>query len=79
MGGGRGKSVGDAIIRPNGDVIETDPADYLIATKNPSSLGGSTTININNPSVRQTSDIKLIANEVSRALQRQMIGRVSST
>lgn len=38
----------------------------------------SITININNPVVRQSSDIKNIANEVSRVLQRQMSGRVSS-
>lgn len=34
------KKVGDAIIRPNGDVIETDPRDTLVATQNPNSLGG---------------------------------------
>jgi len=32
--------VDDAIISPNGDVITTHPDDYLIATKNPQSLGG---------------------------------------
>lgn len=39
--------VNDAIIAPNGNVISTHPDDYLIATKNPRSLGGGTTININ--------------------------------
>ena len=44
---GRGESdndtvVGDAIIRPNGQIIRTDPRDTLIATKDPESLvGGS--------------------------------------
>ena len=37
---GNSTSVGDAIIRPNGDVIETDPRDTLIATQNPGALGG---------------------------------------
>jgi len=32
--------VKDAVIKPDGSVIQTDPADYLIATKNPSDLGG---------------------------------------
>lgn len=36
--------VNDAIITPSGQVIQTDPADYLIATKNPGSIsGGSNT------------------------------------
>jgi hypothetical protein len=39
--------VNDAIIAPNGNIISTHPDDYLIATKNPQSLGGgSITINI---------------------------------
>jgi phage-related protein len=43
--------VHDAIITPGGDVIQSDPADYLIATKSPGSLvgsgaGGGTVINI---------------------------------
>jgi phage-related protein len=39
----------DAIITPSGQVIQSDPADYLFATKNPSSLGGGggVTINLN--------------------------------
>lgn len=40
--------------------------------------GGSIIININNPVVRQTSDLKAMANEVSRVLQRQMSGRMST-
>jgi hypothetical protein len=31
--------VNDAIISPNGNIISTHPDDYLIATKNPQSLG----------------------------------------
>lgn len=37
--------VGDAIIRPNGDIIKTHPNDTLIATQNPGGMGGIT-INI---------------------------------
>lgn len=44
--GGRKKSVKDAIIRPNGDLIETDPRDTLIATQTPGELGGGKTINV---------------------------------
>ena len=47
--GARGtvKSVGDAIIRPNGDIIKTHPQDTLIATKNPGGMGG-VVVNIEN-------------------------------
>lgn len=39
-------NVKDAVITPRGDVVKTDPADYLIATKNPGSLmGGGLTLN----------------------------------
>lgn len=34
------KSVNDAIITPSGQVVETDPKDYLIATKTPQQLVG---------------------------------------
>lgn len=41
------KSVNDAIITPRGDIVTTDPKDYLIATKTPKTLigGGAPTIN----------------------------------
>lgn len=37
-------TVGDAILRPNGEVIETHPNDTLIATQNPGGIGGGITI-----------------------------------
>lgn len=39
-------SVGDAVITPQGQVVKTDPNDYLIATKTPGNLGGGNVINI---------------------------------
>lgn len=48
-GGGDGNvtNVNDAIITPRGDVIKTDPADFLIATKTPGDLanGGGGQVN----------------------------------
>lgn len=41
---GKVTNVNDAIISPKGDVISTHPDDYLIATKNPSSLAGGSQI-----------------------------------
>ena len=43
------RNVHDAIITPRGEVVNTDPRDYLIATKTPRTLvgGGAPTINFN--------------------------------
>jgi len=41
------KSVNDAIITKKGDVIETSPEDYLIATKTPQVLGNNTVVQPN--------------------------------
>ena len=53
------KSVHDAILTPKGDVVTTDPKDYLIATKQPQNLvgGGNVTVQpvINNNIVNNTS------------------------
>jgi hypothetical protein len=45
---GLGKVIGvdDAVISPRGDIIPTHPDDYLIATKDPGSLGGGVNISI---------------------------------
>ena len=43
----KAQNVDDAIVKPSGEIIRTDPADYLIATKTPGALGGfGKTINI---------------------------------
>lgn len=51
LGGVKGAlGIQDAIITPQGKVIQTDPADYILATKKPESLiggGGALVININ--------------------------------
>jgi hypothetical protein len=39
------KKVDDAIIKPGGQIIETNPNDTIIATQNPQQFGGSTVIN----------------------------------
>ena len=68
----------DFLMRPGKNAVSFSPDDTIIGVKNPGSLGGGTTININNPVVRNDQDIRLIANEVSRVLQRQTSGRFSS-
>jgi len=70
--GGR-KSVRDAIITPKGDIITTDPKDYLIATKNPQSLaGGSTTINISVNALDASSFDRNVLDKIARAVDEVM-------
>lgn len=49
IGGAIGKvfKVNDAVVAPGGNVVSTHPDDWLIATKDPSSLGGGGGITIN--------------------------------
>ena len=61
------KKVSDAIIRPNGQIIETDPRDTLIATKG--GIGG-TIINIENI-------YGLDPEEISRALSNELNNKLS--
>lgn len=50
IGGGNVESVNDAVITPQGDVIKTNPKDFLLATKTPGELvnagGGGGTVNV---------------------------------
>jgi hypothetical protein len=72
---GKAVKVDDAIIKPDGQIIQTHPKDYLFATKTPEKMFGNQggiTININNPSVRNSQDTKKIAEEVSKVLERKL-------
>ncbi|MCQ2590328.1 MAG: hypothetical protein MJ179_07885, partial [Treponema sp.] len=40
------KSVNDAIIAPNGNIITTAPDDYLIATKTPGALANNQNVTV---------------------------------
>ena len=53
------KSVHDAIITPRGDVVTTDPKDYLIATKTPKTLVGSGAPTINFNVIDKSTGIKV--------------------
>jgi len=67
-------NIHDAIITPSGQVIQSDPADYLFATKNPGSLGGGpgVTVNINGGMFLSDQSATLIANQVAKILNRQL-------
>lgn len=68
------KKVNDAIITKTGQVIKTDPQDYIFAMKQPQRLassasgGGTYTININ-ANVRHDNDVKQIRNELERLIR----------
>ena len=69
LGGGSSRSVNDAIITPSGQVIQTNPQDYLIATKNPGALGGggsNITVNIQGNADRNVVD------EIVRRIQQEL-------
>ena len=75
-----GVSVHDAIIAPNGNVINTDPMDYLIATKTPGSLlGGSHSnsnsqiiVNINGGTYLNPSSVKQMTDIIVRSINQQV-------
>jgi hypothetical protein len=63
-------NVHDAVITPSGQVIQTDPADYLFATKNPGNMGGSgsLTININNGMFIDQNQARIFANVLAKMI-----------
>lgn len=73
FGGGSTGKVDDAIITPNGDVIRTNPNDYLIATKNPSALGGGS----GSSNVNVTINGGLITEEVARDIGKVLMREIN--
>jgi hypothetical protein len=66
----------DGIITPSGQIVKTNPKDYIIATQNPKDLmGGSKAqtinVNISIQEISSESHIRRLAEEVSRAIQRE--------
>ena len=67
-------SVNDAIIAPGGKIITTDPMDYLIATKTPETLIGSSNGNTYNIS----PIINITANGDNRDISRQISKEIAN-
>jgi hypothetical protein len=71
-------NIHDAIITPGGDVIQSDPADFLIATKTPGSLvgagggGPSITVNIMGGYYLDSSAATQIGNELAKQIVQQI-------
>lgn len=72
-----GKYIGvdDAVITPKGDVIKTNPRDYLIATQNPASLaggGGNVNITITGGYYLDKNAGEKMAETISETLRRKL-------
>ena len=67
-------NVHDAIITPSGQVIQSDPSDYLIATRTPGNLGGGGSVNItlSGNYFLDSNGARMIANEMAKQVGRQM-------
>lgn len=63
---------GDFVVSPGG-IIQTDPNDFIIGTKNPGSLGGNQTFNINidRPQVSSMNDIKTLVKAIQMELYKE--------
>lgn len=67
--------INDGVIAPNGQVVSTAPDDWLIATKNPQSLGagaGGITINLNGTFMSPKESMKSITDEIANELKRRL-------
>ena len=64
--GGTTRKVGDAIIRPNGQIIETHPQDTLVATRG--GLGLGTTIIVQGSLISENELVRLIDDKLSDKL-----------
>lgn len=64
----------DAVITPGGQVVQTDPSDYLIATKTPGSLGGGSglTVNLNGGMFLNNAAVTLLANTIAKQTNRSI-------
>lgn len=67
-------SVDDAVISPSGQVVTTHPDDWLIATKNPASLGGGggIVVNINGGNYLDRNAGLMLGDHIVEALRQQM-------
>jgi hypothetical protein len=66
------KKVNDAVIKPDGTVIETHPDDWLFAMKNPAAMGGGVNVTINNPLFLDDRMTNMVQKQMVDLLKREM-------
>lgn len=67
--------IDDGVIAPNGQLVSTAPDDWLIATKNPQSLGagaGGITINLNGTFMSPKETMRELTDEIALELKRRL-------
>ncbi len=79
LGGGKKKKVNDAVIDPSGDIVETNPRDWVIATQNPGALfggqnGAGVIVNINGGTYLDDGVANKIGDVILERLQFNMRG-----
>lgn len=79
LGGGKKKKVNDAVIDPSGDIVETNPRDWVIATQNPGALfggqsGAGVVVNINGGTYLDDGVANKIGDVILERLQFNMRG-----
>ena len=75
-GGKKEKKVDDAVISPSGDIVSTNPKDWLIATQNPAMLGGGGSvfnININGDIMGDEETATRVADQITWGIKNQLI------
>lgn len=74
---GKEKKVDDAVISPSGDIVSTNPKDWLIATQNPALLGGGTgtniNVNLNGDILTDAETAERLATQIAFGIKNQLI------
>lgn len=64
--------INDGIVTPNGNVIRTNPSDYIIATKDPSSLGGGNSSSNINVTINGGLITEDVARDIGKIMMREL-------
>lgn len=74
-------NLNDFILTDDGRLMQPSPNDTIIGTKNPENLGGGgqTTVNINDPVMKEEADIERLVQEVEDRVNRNTRGRSTGT